>query len=143
MTVDTIRVGVIPAAGEGRRLGYLSGLIPKCLFPLYDKPIISYAIENMVRAGVEKIIIPIYYQKNKLTAYFENVKEEIDADICLLELNELPKGIALTIASARKHVKEPFMVILGDDVTIADSLQPLVRLFFKAKAVATTFSRFF
>ena len=86
---------------------------------------------------MEKIIIPIYYQKNKLTEYFEYAKEEIDANVCLLELNELPKGIALTIASAKKHLKEPFMVILGDDITITDSLQPLVRLFLKAKAIAT------
>lgn len=130
-----IRIGVIPAAGEGKRLGYLSSLIPKCLFPLYDKPIIHYAIENMIKIGIEKIVIPTYYQKDKLLEYFEHAKKDIDAEICFLGLNELPNGIALTIASTEKHLNEPFMVILGDDVTITDSLQPLVDLFFKTEAI--------
>lgn len=129
-------MGVIPAAGEGRRLGYLSYLIPKCLFPLYDKPIIHYVIENMVKVGVERIIIPTYYQKGKLIEYFEYAKKDVGAEICLLKLNELPRGIALTIASTRELIDEPFMVILGDDVTITDSLQNLVDLFFKMKATA-------
>jgi dTDP-glucose pyrophosphorylase len=133
---ERIKVGVIPAAGEGRRLGYLSGLIPKCLFPLYDKPIIHYVIENMIRIGVEKIVIPVHYQKNKMIEYFEYAKRDIDADIRLLELEQLPKGIALTIASARKYLDGPFMVILGDDVTITNSLRPLVDIFFESKAVA-------
>jgi len=131
-----ISTGVIPAAGEGKRLGYLSSIIPKCLFPLYDKPIIHHVIENMVSIGVERIIIPAYYQKSKLHEYFEYARKEIDADICLLELNKLPEGIALTMASAKKHLEEPFIAILGDDVTITDSLQPLVHLFLRKKAVA-------
>ena len=90
----------------------------------------------MVSIGVKKIIIPAYYQKSKLREYFEYANKEINANICLLELDELPKGIALTIKSAEKCVREPFMVILGDDITIADSLQPLVDLFFKMDAIA-------
>lgn len=131
-----IRIGVIPAAGEGKRLGYLSNIIPKSLFPLYDKPIIHYAVDNMVRIGVRKIIIPVHYQKSRLIEYFEHAKDDIAAEICFAEPKELPKGIALTIASAETYIDEPFMVILGDDVTIADSLQPLVDLFFETKAVA-------
>jgi dTDP-glucose pyrophosphorylase len=131
-----ISTGVIPAAGEGKRLGYLSSIIPKCLFPLYDKPIIHYVIENMVRIGIDRIIIPIHYQKNKLIEYFEYARKDIDADICLLELNELPNGIALTLASAKESLDEPFMVILGDDITVTDSLQDLVDLFFRTDAIA-------
>ena len=90
----------------------------------------------MVSIGVEKIIIPVYYQRGKLREYFDYARKEIDADICLLELDELPKGIALTMASAKKNLEEPFITILGDDVTITDSLQPLVRLFLGKKAIA-------
>jgi dTDP-glucose pyrophosphorylase len=131
-----IRVGVIPAAGQGKRLGYLSGLIPKCLFPLYDKPIIHYVMENMMRIGVEKIFIPIHYQRDRLIDYFDHARKTVDAEICLLELAQLPKGIALTIESSKKYFDEPFAVILGDDITITESLQPLVDTFLRSNAVA-------
>lgn len=131
-----VKLGVIPAAGDGGRTGYLSDILPKCLFPLYDKPIIHHAIDNMTKIGVEKIVIPTYFKKERIFEYFEQTKKDIDAEICLLSLKELPKGIALSIESAESHVDEPFIVILGDDVTITDSLQPLLDLFFSARAVA-------
>jgi len=131
-----IKLGVIPAAGEGKRMGYLSDVLPKCLFPLYDKPIIHYVVENMVRTGIEKIIIPIYSKKERISEYFEQVKEDIDAEICLLPLKKLPKGIALSIGTTEPMIDEEFMVILGDDITIVDSFQPLIDVFFSSKAVA-------
>jgi dTDP-glucose pyrophosphorylase len=90
----------------------------------------------MVKIGVEKIVIPTYTKKERVLEYFEHAKNEIDAEICLLSLNELPKGIALSIQSARPNVDEPFIVILGDDITIADSFQPLLDAFFTSGAVA-------
>jgi dTDP-glucose pyrophosphorylase len=132
----TIRIGVIPAAGEGKRLGYLSSILPKCLFPLYDKPVIHYVIENMVRLGIQRVIVPVYYQKNKVIEYFGKIGKDINMDVHLIKLKELPKGIALTIASAKEYLDEPFLVILGDDVTVTNSLQPLVDLFFRTRAIA-------
>lgn len=41
--MSSIRIVLIPAAGEGRRMGYLGYVLPKCLFQLYDKTIIQYA----------------------------------------------------------------------------------------------------
>jgi dTDP-glucose pyrophosphorylase len=131
-----IRLGVIPAAGEGRRMGYLSDVLPKCLFPLYDKPIIHYVVENMVKTGIKKIVIPIYSKKERISEYFEQAKEDIDAEICLLPLKKLPRGIALSIQTTEPMIDEEFMVILGDDITIVDSFQPLIDVFFSSKAVA-------
>lgn len=131
-----IRLGVIPAAGEGKRMGYLSDILPKCLFPLYDKPIIHYVVENMVRTGIEKIVIPIYSQRERISEYFKQVEKNINAEICLLPLKELPKGIALSIRTTEQIVDEEFMVILGDDITIVNSFQPLIDVFFSSHAVA-------
>lgn len=131
-----IKLGVIPAAGAGKRMGYLSEVLPKCLFPLYDKPIIHYVVENMVRVGVEKIVIPIYSKKERISEYFEQVKNDIDAEICLLPLKELPNGLALSIQTTEPMIDEEFMVILGDDITIVNSFHPLIDSFFSSNAVA-------
>jgi molybdopterin-guanine dinucleotide biosynthesis protein A len=46
-----IKVGVIPAAGHGHRLNTLplTRVLPKCLLPILNKPILEYVIENMQR----------------------------------------------------------------------------------------------
>jgi len=136
VSLKRIKCGVIPAAGEGKRMGYLSSVLPKCLFPLYDKPVIHYVIENMVNAGIERIFIPVYSKKERIIEYFEKSVKEIDAEIVIIPLEELPNGLALSIYSAKDYVNDSFMTILGDDVTITDSLCPLIGLFSSSKAYA-------
>lgn len=131
-----LRFGVIPAAGIGNRMGYLSTVLPKCLLPLCGKPIIHYVVENMVRIGIEKIYVIAYSKKELISEHFENSHSEIGAEVEVVSLEELPKGLALSIYAARELVRESFVTILGDDVTVTDSLSPLVDLFFSRTAVA-------
>lgn len=133
--MPSIRIGVIPAAGEGKRMGYLGYIIPKCLFPLYDKPIIHYIVENMKKVGIEQIFVPVCYQKGKIIQYFNSIKGKVDVDIKIISLERLPPGIALTIASTEEYISEPFMTILGDDVTKTPSLKNLIDAFFARKAI--------
>ncbi|MEM3335895.1 MAG: nucleotidyltransferase family protein [Candidatus Aenigmatarchaeota archaeon] len=133
--MNKIKIGVIPSAGEGKRMGYLSHILPKPLFPLYDKPIIHYIIENMLKVGVKEIYIPIFYHKEKFREYFKKTKEFINAKIHLIELKRPTRGIASTIYSVKDFIHEPFITILGDDCTITNSLQNLINIFFQKKAI--------
>lgn len=45
------------AGGYGRRLGLLTRITNKHLLPVYDKPMIYYAIEQLARAGIDSIMI--------------------------------------------------------------------------------------
>src|SRR5579872_5513634 len=49
--------GVILAGGSGTRLHPLTRITNKHLLPIYDRPMISYAIEALVRAGVTEIMV--------------------------------------------------------------------------------------
>jgi dTDP-glucose pyrophosphorylase len=128
-----IKVGVIPAAGRGTRMGYLSQILPKCLFPIYDRPIIHAIIENMKTIGVEQTYVIVNYQKEKLMEYLDGVRDELGVNIDYIEQAELA-GIARAIMLARDYAREPFVVILGDDCTITRSLGNLADLFFKKDA---------
>jgi dTDP-glucose pyrophosphorylase len=129
-----IRSGLIPAAGQGKRMGYLSYILPKPLLPLGDKPIIHYVIENMEKMGVEEIFIPVYYHREKFVEYFNNVKD-IRSNINLIKLKKPTAGIAQTIYRTKNLFNEPFIVILGDDFTIAKSFDNLIYTFFLKKAL--------
>src|ERR1051326_2151715 len=49
--------GVILAGGLGSRLRPLTKVTNKHLLPIYDKPMIYYPIETLVRAGIKDIMI--------------------------------------------------------------------------------------
>ena len=127
--MDRIRVGVIPAAGEGKRMGYLSQILPKCLFPLYNKPIIHRVVDNMRQVGAEEIYVIVNYQKDRIIEYFRSVEDSIDLNIRFM-VQEPLLGIADAIMLTREYISEPFMVVLGDDCTIASSLDNLTETFF-------------
>ena len=68
-----IKIGVIPAAGGGKRLGYLSHLLPKTLFPLYDRPILHYIVEQMQHVGIKDIYIIVHVFKEKVINYCKQI----------------------------------------------------------------------
>jgi len=49
--------GVILAGGKGTRLDPLTRITNKHLLPIYDRPMVTYAIEAMVGAGVKEIMV--------------------------------------------------------------------------------------
>jgi dTDP-glucose pyrophosphorylase len=128
-----IKVGLIPAAGQGKRMGYLGHILPKCLFPVYDKPILHHVIENMKSVGINQIYIAVNFQKDKIIEYIEKIKNDVDVDIDFIHIKEI-LGLVTTIMSAKDYISEPFMVILGDDLTITDSLNNFLETFKKKEA---------
>ena len=88
----------------------------------------------MKNIGVELIYIIVNSKKESITKYFRN-GEDWDIDIKYIEQKEL-KGIAQAISLTEEYISEPFLVILGDDFTIAESLNGLIETFWKNKAWA-------
>lgn len=132
-----IKIGVIPAAGAGRRLGYLSNLLPKALFPLYDRPIIHYVVNQMEKLGIEDIYIIVNVYKEKVMEYFKFVEMDLKAKIHFIEQKQL-NGTANSILLAEKYTrKNSFMVIYGDDCTITKSLEPMVNAFLNNNSIVT------
>jgi dTDP-glucose pyrophosphorylase len=133
--MSEIKFGVIPAAGRGTRMGYLSHILPKCLFPLYDRPIIHANVEKMISLGIKTIYIIVHYQKDKIKEYFASVEDSLDVEINFIEQEKL-LGIANAIMLTKSYFNKPFMVMLGDDCTIASSLQNLIDTFQEKNAIA-------
>ena len=66
-----VRKAVFPAAGWGTRFLPVTKAQPKEMLPLVDKPVIQYAVEEAVAAGIEQVIIVTSSQKRAIEDHFD------------------------------------------------------------------------
>ena len=114
--------GVILAGGLGTRLYPLTYATNKHLLPVYDKPMIYYPIQTLVKAGVKEILVVV---SGPHSGHFIHVlKNGKDFGIKHLEFayQEKPDGgIADALAVAEDFAdNKSITVILGDNTTDAD-----------------------
>lgn len=136
MEMKKIRVGVIPAAGRGNRIVDLplTRILPKPMLPILNRPILEYVIRNMKTLGVKTVYMIVGYKGGIIREYFGS-GADWDIEIEYLEQNN-PKGIAQAIGLAENYISEPFLVILGDDLTATKTLDSFARTFGKNNAWA-------
>jgi len=134
--VPRIKVGVIPAAGRGRRINELplTRVLPKPILPVLNRPILEYVIDNMKNMGVEEVYLIVGPKKEIFREYFRDGRD-LGVHINYIE-QKIPRGIAHAVGLTREYISEPCVVILGDDLTIADSLDNIVSVFWEKHAMA-------
>ncbi len=135
-----IRKAVFPAAGLGTRFLPATKAQPKEMLPLVDKPIIQYAVEEAIAAGLESLVIITGRGKNAIEDHFdvsfelEKILEErgksnelslVRAVSDLVHIVYVRQkealGLGHAILMARDLMNnEPFAVLLGDDIIDAD-----------------------
>ena len=135
-----VRKAVFPAAGWGTRFLPATKAQPKEMLPLVDKPVIQYAVEEAVAAGVEQVIIVTSSQKRAIEDHFDlnyelehllEEKGEIEKLRQVRHISDLAQvayvrqkeqlGLGHAVLMAKDLIgHEPFAVILPDDVVVAD-----------------------
>jgi len=125
--------GVILAGGTGSRLDPLTRITNKHLLPIYDRPMISYAIEALVSAGVsEMMLVTGGTHAGEFLRLLGN-GQEFGIDRLFYAYQEKPGGIAEALSLAEKFVGgDRTMVMLGDNI-FERSLRPCVDAFAKQK----------
>jgi UTP--glucose-1-phosphate uridylyltransferase len=133
-----VRKAVLPAAGWGTRFLPATKAMPKEMLPLVDKPIIQYAVEEAVSAGIEQVIIVTSSQKRAIEDHFDlsyelehllEEKGEIEKLRQIRHIGDLAQiayvrqkeqlGLGHAVLMAKDVVgHEPFAVLLPDDVVI-------------------------
>ena len=132
-----ITKAVFPVAGLGTRFLPATKGIPKEMLPIVDKPLIQYAVEEAVAAGIDTMIFITGRSKNAITDHFDKAYElekELEAknkteilklikDIvpshvsCIFIRQSEALGLGHAVYCARPVVgDEPFAVILADDL---------------------------
>ncbi|MEZ5752424.1 MAG: UTP--glucose-1-phosphate uridylyltransferase [Paracoccaceae bacterium] len=136
-----IRKAVFPVAGLGTRFLPATKAMPKELLPIIDKPIIQYAVEEAVAAGITDLVFVTGRTKRAIEDHFDaNLELESmlrsrgkdqDADMvrnivpeginCIFVRQPEARGLGDAVLCAEPAIgREPFVVLLADDVMRGD-----------------------
>ncbi len=105
--------GLILSGGYGTRLRPITYSHQKQLIPVANKPILFYAIEDVLEAGVDEIGIIVGPNKEQVMATVQS--QDWDAEIVFIPQDE-PRGLAHTILIADKFLDDEFVMYLGDNI---------------------------
>jgi len=142
-----INIAVVPVAGLGTRLLPATKSQPKEMLPVGRKPVVQYVVEELTRAGMERLLFITGPSKTSIENHFdmhgeliqtlrENGKEELLAE---LEFERAPVqyfytrqrqllGLGHAVLCAREFVgAEPFVVALGDSIIGLNAQSEIVR----------------
>jgi len=114
--------GAILAGGLATRLYPLTFATNKHLLPVYDKPMVFYPIQTLVKAGIKEVILVTSGpHAGHFTRVLKNGKE-LGLDHLEYAYQENPKGGIADALSLCKDFADngPLTVILGDNTTDAD-----------------------
>ena len=133
----TIRKAVFPVAGLGTRFLPATKAMPKELLPIIDRPIIQYAVEEAVAAGIELLVFVTGRTKRAIEDHFDAnpelegmLRQRGQDDIAEMVRNIVPEGVNCVFLRQAEALglghavlcaepvigRDPFVVLLADDV---------------------------
>ena len=132
-----VRKAVIPAGGLGTRLLPLSKSVPKELLPVFHKPLVQLAAEELAEAGIEETTLVVSPGKPALEAFFqpnpqleqtltESASPLAEVIAAIHQLSRLtfveqpqPLGLGHAVLTAADSIgDEPFVTLLPDDMVL-------------------------
>jgi len=137
MTIKPVRKAIFPVAGLGTRFLPATKAMPKEMLTVVDKPLIQYAVEEALEAGIEQIIFVTGRGKGALEDHFdisyeleatmrsrgkslssiENIRQQPGSPVYVRQ--QEPLGLGHAVWCARDIVgDEPFAVLLPDELMV-------------------------
>ncbi len=137
MEEKKIKKAIFPVAGLGTRFLPVTKANPKEMLPIVDKPLIQYAVEEAVAAGITQLIFVTSSSKRSIEDHFDS-NFELEARLAEAGKNEwleivrniLPTGVTSSYVRQQSQLglghavwcardivgDEPFAVLLADDL---------------------------
>ncbi len=132
--MEKIRKAVLPVAGWGTRFLPATKAMPKEMFPIIDKPVIQFIVEELLEAGIENVVFVTGKHKKPIEHHFdintdlERHLEEAGKEKVLKNIREVSHminpiyvrqkqqlGLGHAVLTSEPAVgNEPFIVSLGD-----------------------------
>ena len=121
--------GVILAGGSGTRLSPLTRITNKHLLPLYDRPMVTYAVEALVDAGFDELMLVTGGTHAGEFFRLLGNGHEYGIDRLFYAYQDKPGGIAEALGLAERFVGGDRCCVLLADNVFEESLRPVFERF--------------
>lgn len=132
-----IKKAIFPVAGLGTRFLPVTKATPKEMLPIVDKPLIQYAVEEAIAAGIKELIFITSYSKRAIEDHFDSnyeleskLEQRGQWELLKIVQDILPAGVSCVYVRQAKTLglghavlcaknlvcNEPFAVLLADDL---------------------------
>ena len=139
--MSQVKKAVLPVAGMGTRFYPITKSIPKEMLPIVDRPLIQFAIDEAINAGIEEIIFVTNHTKDSIKHY---VTKQLELNKRLIQSNKEnylklvnpnnfdsitfsfveqkePLGFGHAVLQAKDFIDEPFFaILLADDLVLSE-----------------------
>ncbi|HIP56486.1 MAG TPA: nucleotidyl transferase [Ignisphaera aggregans] len=123
-------IGIVLAAGRGRRLQPFTETRPKPLLPVLDKPLIAKPLEMLRNLGISRVVVVVSYMKDALMSAVKALANEIGIDVVFVDQRE-ELGTAHAVKAVLRDYEEDAVIIHGDLYVdpdyVARVLKPLIK----------------
>jgi 1L-myo-inositol 1-phosphate cytidylyltransferase len=122
--MTAISEAVMLMAGEGSRLRGSDNTFLKPFVPLLGRPLICYALDALVRAGITTVHFVVGYESGRM---MKQVRQLIPAGLSMsfIENRDWKKQNGISLLAAADRVSKPFVLTMSDhlfDATVVDRL---------------------
>jgi NDP-sugar pyrophosphorylase family protein len=122
--MNTITQAFVLAAGLGTRLRPLADDLPKPLIPIFQKPLITFALDHLIDVGIERFVINTHKRAELFESFFCDNEYEGHSVALVHEPDLLETGGG--IKNGERYLgSDPFLTYSGDILTDT-RLQPLI-----------------
>jgi UTP--glucose-1-phosphate uridylyltransferase len=132
-----VKKAVFPVAGLGTRFLPATKTVPKEMLPVVDKPLIQYAVDEAIEAGIDTLVFVTNRYKHAVADYFDKayeLEQKLEkagkSELLAMIRDVLPKhvrcvfvtqtealGLGHAVLCAKPVIgNEPFAVLLPDDL---------------------------
>lgn len=129
--------GIILAGGSGTRLHPLTKVTSKQLLPIYDKPMIYYPLNTLLKAGIKDILIIVAPERSGDFLNLLGSGKEFGARFTY-EIQDKPEGLAQALLIGEHFIAgDKCALILGDNIYTDDFSETIKNFDKGAKIFAT------
>jgi dTDP-glucose pyrophosphorylase len=117
--------GVILAGGQGSRMGVLGEQYPKALLPVANEPLLVHHLRLLERLGVRRVYVVLGHRAEDVA---RALGDGTAYGVRVVYVEQGPRlGSAHALGCLRPHVREPFLLVLGDYYFVASEPERMLR----------------
>lgn len=123
--MQSAKLALILAAGNGSRLADRAGELPKPLVELKGRPLLEHVMRGARLAGIQRFVIVVGYRGDAIKQWYDS-NPLPGTQVTWIENTQYQKDNGISVLCARRVVHEPFLLAMADHIFEVETARRLL-----------------